>query len=246
VLAYRAQVFGPRRFRHTAAKGWHATDPEPATEVPIRYELAYGGAHLEGGTGDAEPRWVVHRPNPSGIGFFDERAMDPAVEYPAPQWQPPAHPAPEPNREVPLTGFGPVARPWTSRLKYAGTYDADWLQKTRAEVAAGLPSDYAKDFDPRFFQCAHPELITRRYLEGDEEIVLTGLMPDEGPFTVQLPSVRILAALLDGKETVHRERLPLDTVHLDLDAATVTLCWRLTLDQARDVWAAMLDVTEAT
>ena len=146
---------------------------------------------------------------------------------------------------MPLTGLGPVARPWSSRLKYTGTYDDDWVRTTRAEVAQGLPSDYAKDFDPRFFQCAHPQLITPRYFEGDEEIVLTGLLPVEGPFTLALPQLRILALMVDGKKEGHRQWLNLDTVHIDLDASTVNLCWRLTLDQARDIQFAILALMEA-
>jgi hypothetical protein len=244
-LAGRAHALGPRFWRHTSAKGWALTEPEPTLEVPIRYELAYGGAYVvppeEGEGAPAEPTWVVHRPNPSGTGFFDERALDTAREYPAPQWQTRAHPVTSPNREAPLAGFGPVARPWASRLHYAGTYDEAWIKQTREEVAQGLPSDYAADFDPRFFQCAHPDLIAPSYLEGDEEIVLTGLMPGDGPYALQLPAVRVFAALVDGKKEAHPlKRLPLDTVHLDLDAATVSLCWRLTLDQARDIHAALL------
>ncbi|EYF08042.1 DUF2169 domain-containing protein [Chondromyces apiculatus] len=230
--------------------------------MPIRYELAYGGAYpapaSSAGEGEAasastpapapapQPALVVYAPNPSGTGFFDERAMDTSVEYRAPQWQPHEQPVTAFNREVALTGFGPVARPWTSRLRYAGTYDEAWERAMRDDVARGLPADYPKDFDPRFFQCAHPALITPSYLEGDEEIVLTGLMPGPGPFTVALPGVRAVAGLVDGAENGYRDALHLDTVHLDLDAATVSLCWRLTLDQAWDIRSAMIVLMEVT
>ena len=124
-----------------------------------------------------------------------------------------------------------VARPWTSRLKYAGTYDDAWLHATREDVAAGRPADYARDFDPRFFQCAHPGLILPDYLEGDEEIVLTGLMPGAAsgsssraasgsssraasgsssraaPFAIQLPGVRAVAELRNGKEPCRGARI---------------------------------------
>jgi hypothetical protein len=239
MLAYHAQALGPRRFRH-AADGWGLTDPEPTLEVPLRYELAYGGAYAVPPEGDApaEPTWVVHRPNPSGIGFFDERTLDTAREYPAPQWQLREHPVTVPNREVPLAGFGPVARPWASRLRHAGTYDDAWIQRTREEVKQGLPSDYAADFDPRFFQCAHPGLIAPSFLAGDEEIVLTGLMPSIEPFTVQLPGVGIVATMFDGQGSAYRDPLDLDTVHIDLDAGTVSLCWRITLDQSLGIEVA--------
>jgi hypothetical protein len=148
------------------------------------------------------------------------------------------------NRAVPLCGFGPVSRIWSSRLELAGTYDTAWVKKTRAEAAEGLPADYAPDFDARFFQCAHPELIASGYLEGDERILLRGLLPDGELRVAQLPRVSILATLVygDGDGTV--ARLPLDTVHVDVDAGTVDLCWRLTLDLDRDVRTATLDLVK--
>lgn len=261
VLGHRARVLGPRLFRHGAG-GWALEDPEPTAEVPIRYELSYGGAHPaklgetpsppaepedtpavsteEAPSDPATPLWVVHPPNPSGTGFFDEGALDPARTYRAPQWEPEGHPLSGINREIALAGFGPVARHWSSRLGYAGTYDDAWEREMRADSAKGLPADYARDFDPRFFQCAHPELIAPSYLEGDEEIVLTGVMPSASPFVVRLPGVRVVARLVDGKGGRHEERLVLDTVHIDVDAGAVYLCWRLTLDQGRDVHTALL------
>ncbi len=241
-LAYGAQVLGPRRWRHTSARGWALAEPEPALEVPIRYELAYGGAYPQAPSqpGETGPEWVVYRPNPSGTGFFDEREIDTSVEYRAPQWQPRGHPITDFNREVPLCGLGPVARPWASRLGYAGTYDDAWIKKTRDEVAQGMVSDYAADFDPRFFQCAHPELIAPSYLEGDEEIVLTGLVAGAAHFALRLPGVRVVAHMFRGDGDRSRKGLALDTVHLDLDAATASLCWRLTLDPALDIRAAVI------
>lgn len=245
VLDRRFQVTGPRRWYRRGGE-WALTDPEPAAEVPIRYELAYGGAYpdlavpADGGV----PRWLVFHPNPSGTGFVDEASLAADSEVRAPQWQDPAHPLKGPNQEVPLAGFGPVARPWTSRLRWAGTYDEAWLRRTREEIAQGLPADYAADFDPRFFQCAHPDLITAEYMHGDEEIALAGMLPGDGPLVVRLPCRRVEARMLDGRGEILQERMPLDTVHFDLDRSVVHLCWRLTLDQARDVRAALVFATE--
>ncbi|EYF05389.1 DUF2169 family type VI secretion system accessory protein [Chondromyces apiculatus] len=245
VLDHRAQVTGRRWWRRRGGE-WTLTDPEPTAEVPIRYELAYGGAYLEpDAPADADgPRWVVHPPNPSGTGFVDERALASDSEVRAPQWQLPDHPVTAPNREIPLAGFGPVARPWSSRLKHAGTYDDAWERRTREDVARGLPADYPEDFDPRFFQCAHPGLITPEHLRGDEAFTLAGMVPGEAPLDFRLPCRRVEARLLDGQGEVQLVRMPLDTVHIDLDRAVVHLCWRLTLDQARDIRAALVFATE--
>jgi hypothetical protein len=246
VLHYSVQVTGRRAWRHRSEQGWTLTDPEPAAEVPIRYELAYGGAYPDTtSSGDGEaPQWIVHRPNPSGTGFVDERALDPDIEVRAPQWQHPAHPVTAVNHDVPLAGFGPVARPWRSRLQYAGTYDEAWERRAREDIARGVPADYAADFDPRFFQCAHPDLIAPEYLMGDEEIVLAGMVSGAEPLVLQLPCKRIEARTLDGKGAVEQARMALDTVHIDLDLAAVHLCWRITLDQEKDVRAAVIFATE--
>jgi hypothetical protein len=242
-LEYAARVTGPRAWRYTSLRGWALSDPEPAAEVPIRYELAYGGAYPAADR--AGPRWIVHEDNPSGTGFFDERALDVGREYRAPQWHLPLAPPTAMNRAIPLAGFGPIARPWRARLQYAGTYDDAWEQATRADVARGLPADYAPDFDARFFQCAHPSLITRAHLRGDERVGLHGMLAEHRELALQLPGVDVAAVLRDGRAERHEERLSLDTLHVDLDARVVHLCWRLTLDQARDIRSALLYISTA-
>lgn len=248
VLEHHVQVTGPRWWRYGALRGFSLSDPEPAAEVPIRYELAYGGAYPDRRrpTGaDGEPAWVVHWPNPSGTGFFDEAALSPTLPHPAPQWQPPGRPVKAMNQEVPLAGLGPLGRPWSARRQWAGTYDDAWLDQARDDMARGLPADYPADFDPRFFQCAHPGLVSERYLRGDEAVALFGASAEHEWLVAQLPGLALQARLLDGQDRWHEAWMPLDTVHVDLDAAAVHLCWRLTLDQARDVRVAVISALEA-
>ena len=248
-----AQVLGPRAWRHRGAKGWTLDDPEPALHVPLRYELAYGGAFQKARRGsetDAADagealEWVVHSPNPSGTGFFDLDALDKNIDYRAPQWENHSTPVSEMNREVPLAGFGPIARPWDCRVKYAGTYDESWERAMRADSERGLPADYPADFDRRFFQCAHPVLISPSYFRGDEEISLIGLIPTQEPFAMQLPGKTLMARLMNGAGNWENERLVLDTVHVDLDAEAVYLSWRITLDQTRDIRGAAIVFGEA-
>lgn len=247
ILEYQARVTGPRSYRHSTLRGWVLGDPEPTTEVPIRYELAYGGAYADLRSSPAEePRWVTHWPNPSGVGFFDESAMNPALTYPAAQWHPPGRPVRGVQQEVPLAGLGPIARPWTARQRYVGTCDDAWLKRAREDIARGLPADYPADFDLRFFQSAHPGLIAREYLTGGEVLGLSGVSSEREWLVVPLPGVALRAELLDGEDRWHERRLPLDTVHLDLDAGLLHLCWRLTLEQERDLRVAVISVQEAS
>ncbi len=235
-----AEVTGPRTFQHRRMRGWTLSDPAPTTEVPIAYELAYGGAFVEREPAEDAPPLRVHEANPSGTGFFDEATLDRAREYTAPQWQLADHPVVDMNRDVPLAGFGPIARPWTSRLQHAGTYDEAWRERTRSEAAMGLPPDYPADFDARFFQAAHPALICPAHLRGDETLGLAGLVTGHGLFTTRLPGIQIGASLRAWGHDWVQVHAPLDTVHVDVDAAKVELCWRLTLNLYDEILAAVI------
>jgi hypothetical protein len=234
ILRHALQAVGPRAWQHRTVRGWALSDPEPAAEAPIRYELGYGGAYR-----DREGAWRMHEPNPSGTGFFDPGALDRDRSYPAPRWQSRAHPVTAMSAPVPLAGYGPVPRPWASRLRYAGTYDEAWERKAREDAGAGLPIDYPADFDSRFFQCAPPELAASEPLAGDEAIALAGLVAGDPRFEARLPGIAVKARLFTGSGPWVEQAVPLDTVHVDLDAAAVHLCWRLSLDHRLGVKAAV-------
>ncbi|NUP10802.1 MAG: DUF2169 domain-containing protein [Polyangiaceae bacterium] len=241
-----AHAVGPNAWRYSVREGWNLSDPEPVTKVPIRYDLAFGGAYQAWeAEEDGALGWRVWADNPSGIGFFDTEHMDGEQAYAAPQWLPEAAWFGR-TRDVPLAGYGPIARPWPSRLRHAGTYDDQWLKEARRSIERGIPADYARDFDPRFFQCAHPSLIMPRYLVGDEVIRLTGLMPGEPTFTFQLPCIALEAKLRDAGGTEQVQLLCLDTVNIDTDAATVSLCWRLSVAQQRKIGRASITLKEVS
>jgi len=242
LLRHALRVTGPRSWIFRALRGWTLTDPLPAASVPIRYELAYGGAYMDPRSDPARPKWIVHGPNPCGTGFFDEAALDRGRPVPGPQWQLHGQPVTAMNREVQLAGLGPVARHWSSRSRYAGTCDAEWERQAAEDIAAGLPPDYPGDLDLRFFQCAHPALCTKEPLAGDEHIGLSGLTGDASDTVFRLPGITLPARVLSGSGDWHDRRMTLDTVHVDLDARAVHLTHRLTLDPEHDMRAAVIDI----
>jgi len=247
ILRQHARVTGPRTWQH-GAFGWSLTAPAATTEVPIRYELAYGGVHRENPEGPpgVPERWSVHKANPSGLGHLEASSLDVRRTYPAPQWESLDDPVSAPGRAAVLAGYGPVARNWRSRHRYAGTYDHAWRARTREEAERGLPPDYPADFDPRFFQSAHPSLVAAGHLCGGEQLGLVGLLGDETAFVTRLPSIRVHAETYDGVGPWQHEDLPLDTVHVDLEARLVHLAWRLTLDPDRAVGGVVLTHSEAS
>jgi hypothetical protein len=251
LLCHRLRVNAPRQWFYQR-NGWYLSEAGRASSVPIRYELAYGGAfpELRAGDGDiyAELRtdpdrpWIVHVPNPSGTGFFDERLLDPSEQYPAVQWESLRVAPGEIDRDGPPAGFGPVARPWPSRLRFAGTYDEAWEKRMKEDGEQGLPADYPSDFDVAFFQCAHPALISDGHLLGDEQIELEGLCGTPEPFRTSLPGHTPIATMQNGEGQELAQPMALDTVHIDLDRALVHLSWRLTLPQDRDVRAVEIEM----
>jgi hypothetical protein len=226
---------GPRAFRHSALGGWVLSDPEPTTKVPIRYELAYGGPQ-EVSPSEPRARNAAYLANPSGVGET-AGAPDRAVVYPAPQWQFPASPVTSLNSPVPPAGLGPIPRHWAGRARYAGTYDAAWRERARTQ-----PADYAPDFDLRFFQSAPSGLICPRYLRGDEWLALHNMVPGLAALATRLPRIA-LGAVLETSTRAGQVRLPLDTVHVDLDAMRVNLVWRLTIPQTLGVERCQIGAT---
>lgn len=227
---------GPRRW-HAGWAGWALTDPQATTAVPLRYELAYGGWWYERGNApDALPR--VYEDNPSGSGWFGtNRRHHPRARYapgetpPAPQIEYLDDPIRGINRRSRVAGFGPIARHWTPRRRFAGTYDAAWLERFRRDPVP----DYPADFDCRYFHYAPADQVIAAGLRGDETVQLAGVFADRPAVCANLPHRALTAVCHPRNGAAIREDLRLDTVHVDLDTRAVHLTWRLVLDQQHDI-----------
>lgn len=80
------------------------------------------------------------------------------------------------------------------------------------------------DVDPRFLSAAAPGLFASPHLQGNENVVLTGLHP-LGTIQFRLPHWRLAAKFRFAHHT-ERRRLLLDAVFLAPDQLRVTLIWR--------------------
>ena len=230
---YECAATGPRVWQHTLLKGWHLSGTEATQAVPVQYELSYGGRKPDSNKPEAE--WDSFEPNPCGTGYSLDgysKSDTPA----GPQWERGGLLGSWKSND--LVGLGPVARFWATRSRYAGTYSEEWVSQHKP----GKISDYAADFDMRFFQCAHPALQTQKPLRGDEAMQLEGLLPVNDPdnpldnrMHTRLPRWAVVAAWRN-----QRAPLPLDTLHIDLDNHRIQLVWRLTLPHSFDVESARL------
>jgi hypothetical protein len=230
-LQKRLLISGPRTWvpqftstgfieRRQKLTGWLLSDAEPANEVSLSWSKAFGGAVpgnlAEGKNAD------VHRENPLGPGLVDLDQTDPDREFPAHQIDDALRPVTDwrAHGESPH-GLGPISPWWRQRQKYSGTYDDRW----REDRHPLLP----EDFDPRFWQCAHPDLIAIPHLSGDERYELLNLHPDFAHARGRLPGATLAVYCQGGDaQSAGWHVLSLDGVHFDFrdGMRSVMLTWR--------------------
>ncbi|PTT22494.1 DUF2169 domain-containing protein [Acidovorax sp. HMWF029] len=218
-------VTGPRRIQH-GMLGWKLTEPEKVTEVPLRWELAYGGTcewPLRPVAGQEPEIWAPYEANPLGHGWVDKAwhrksRMD---ELPAPQIETFNRPfdanAANAQRYAPV-GVGPIGKWWTPRRQKGGTFDPEWKENRWPR----LP----KDFDFGYWNCA-PEDQQIPYPQGGEEILLAGLTPRQQLAKVILPQPAVHAVARLQVGPVLPLPMNLDTIILDVKALTLSCVWRI-------------------
>lgn len=201
--------------RHVGLSRWQLSKPLLASEIALDYALAAGGEIL------GAPRYQVDLNNPRGRGRLHAHYVPMDEPIAAPLIESKDEPLVDPYAVPDAKGTAPVPPEWRWRHRFAGTYDEVW----KRERAPLLP----KDFDYRFYQSAHPDLIWDGYLRGDEQITLMNLTPGMEHVRFRLNTIVPVANFqwLDGREVTARLRL--DGLHLDLrgDAPwRVDLTWR--------------------
>lgn len=211
-LQKRLLVTGARYWYHHFVGGWKIGNPEPCTEVPIKYEYAYGGQWRY------KEESGVCEENPVGVGYVNKKYLSKSQPLPAPRVMSPHDSEMELGESYKPEGLSVITKSWLPRRAQAGTYDEQWLKERHPY----LP----KDFDYAFYNSAHPSLIYDGYLKGDEAIVLQNLHPQHSTLNFYLPNCEVLLFLgySDGKAGMCK--LNLDTLHLEVAANRAYLVWR--------------------
>ena len=187
------------------------TRPTPFKTMAMVYEKAYGGTHFANGQMVAsETR------NPVGRGFAGSRKADEMNGVPLPNLEDPNALIREYSDQPAPACFGYCAPNWQPRAAYAGTYDDAW-QTTRAPY---LPVD----FDKRFFNMAHPDLIYPGYLQGGEPVTVTHMHPS-GPLKFDLPQVNLVTQIRVA-DRVEQPAFHLETLVLEPNQHKVSMVWR--------------------
>lgn len=215
-LTYGFQVRGPSVWSHSSRRGWHRQTAEPITQLPITYALAAGGK------APTAQELTVDDFNPSGIGLVTKELLDKGADIPIPQIGALAEfMTDDPMSPIAVQGFGPVAKAWMPRRAFAGTFDKEWQRERHPR----MPLDY----NYRFWNMAPRPLQIEPPLNGDEEIIVSGISHREDSLRMRLPGARC-GLRLDGREQVNLA-MTLDTVMLDMQdqdqqAHSATLIWR--------------------
>ncbi len=209
------RVVGDRKWRKRLGLRLR-TRPEPFETMPLVYERSYGGgdqSHRKKKKHGFESR------NPIGRGYAVSRRSKWVNGLQLPNIEDPGQMLRRPGKHPVPVGFGFIPPSWQPRLGYAGTYDEGW-QRDRCPL---LPHD----FDEHFFSAAHPDLIARPALAGDERVLACGLSA-QGDLEFDLPGVHFECYGIVDEKSVPLEP-SLDTVLVEPDESRVLLTWKAVL-----------------
>ncbi len=186
------------------------------TRMPLVYERAFGGSDRAIPDEAARPR---DPRNPLGVGFTSAAEPERIEGVRLPNLEDPDSPIKTPADRPPIAGFGFIGRDWLPRRIFAGTYDDAW----QTERSPFLPAD----FDDRFFNGAHPALVSARPFRGGEAIHVTNVT-ESGEVGFRLPASPPRIAL-SIRRTVTDHVPALDTLLIEPDRRRVVLTWRVTV-----------------
>ncbi len=209
------RVLGDRQWDHG-----RISSATPFSVMPLIYEKAFGGiCQQDGNIIAAEVR------NPVGCGFCGKRDASEMNDLPLPNLEDPKQLLQRVGDIVTPAGFSFISPNWHPRASYAGTYDDNW-QNSRAPY---LP----KDFDLRFFNMSHPDLIYPGYLMGGEPVQISGVHP-KGTLAFNLPVVA-LTADVNIKSRIEKPVFNLETILIEPDKLELGMTWKAAMPCDKEI-----------
>lgn len=216
------KVFGDR-FWDSGLTGLRPSDPKPFIKMPLIYERAYGGSDHS----DPDPKhWGSELRNLVGVGFYVGADLGSVVGRPMPNLEDSRHPISAWSDRPAPASFGGLARGWQPRIKFAGTYDQQWLDQR-------LPF-LPEDFDQQYFQSA-PADQQVPYLKGGEVVRCANMSPDGG-ITFTLPPIGIPITYRFRDRNVAKEP-NLDNLIVEPDQRRFIATWRAAIPLGRKIHA---------
>jgi len=215
-------VIGDRRWKR-GLFGLTASSPIPFVKMPLVYERAFGGSdhtHKDPKRQGAELR------NPVGLGFHMNSNTAAIKDTPLPNLEDRRHRVKSWSDTPAPVGFGHLGRGWQPRIKFAGTYDDQWLK----DQFPFLPAD----FDQQYFQSA-PLDQQIPHLRGGELLRCLN-MTESGTLVFGVPELQVPVAFVFRDRQVESETR-LDTLMIEPDQRRVLLTWRTSVPLGRKLHA---------
>lgn len=207
-----ARIFGERKWMKSMG-AVKPSAPEPFEMMPLIWERAFGGKDLS--APDSKNHEQEAR-NPVGRGFVAKKSAQEIDGLPLPNIEDPAHLISRHTDRPDPVGFGFIGRHWQPRAAFAGTYDDAWM-KGRAPL---LP----EDFDEAYYSGAHPSMISRPFLKGDEPVKIVNI-GKRTSLGFLLPGDRPGVRMLMGEDPFPVE-MTFDTLILEPDLDRMIMLWR--------------------
>lgn len=186
-----------------------ASDPEPFSKIPLRYEYSYGGGGF--------------MKNPSGRGYDKQKDANGAVKRYLPNIMRPGEQLLTPISRLQPAGFGPIHMQWEQRSTKLGSYTGKYLNSRWPW--------FAEDMDWRYFNAA-PDGLQTEYLRGDEDLYFENLHATHPEYRCKLPGQKVrcfvnrIAPEKRNAAQFSEVTMHLDTLWVDMDDAKVVLVWR--------------------
>lgn len=153
------------------------TTPEPFTQLPLTYEMGFGG--------ETDER------NPTGKGFPLEN------DTPMPQLEYPDQLLVKQNQKPTPAGLNATSVDWMPRKKLWGTYDTIWQEQESPF--------FARDLNPDFFMQAAPDQWFEGFIPEQTQIRLENMHSQNRVLEGLTPNYRLeFLAEKDGQQTLHK------------------------------------------
>lgn len=215
VVGDRYWIAGPAGIGVTAA--------EPFTQKFISYDVAFGGTDTAHPDPDKKDAYMA---NPVGRGWHRHLSSQYLHDTPLPNTEAPGERVTNPAGNYRPISFGCIARSWPERVKWAGTYDQNWVDN----IFPFLPPD----FDSRYYQAA-PEDQQCDYLRGGEQVQLLNLTP-AGRTAFTLPQVEVPVVFFHRDDgDIHCEAVA-DTLLIEPDRGCFSITWRISQPLKRNIF----------
>jgi len=202
------RVFGDRHWVIDRSGRHRPSEPDPFVSMPLVYEKAFGGPAY-----DLNPAGIGYRGG-AVIGGRDKRTALPNVEDPRNLLRTPR------DMRYPA-GFAPINAAWKERRDHVGSYGPDYFKNHWPSVPP--------DFNWAYYCAAPRNQRASGFYRGDETIVADNLHPRYPKIRAPLPGIRQRCFALIREEDgfgMQEVQMNLDSIHVDLNAETVSLVWR--------------------